>query len=181
MKNVCLRETFNFEDVRLKNFVHLTDEAEIIRKWRNNPKIRRWMFSDHIITPEEHRSFLKKLNEDDKNFYWLVENNEGICLGVVYLNKVDFKNKSAYLGVYSNPESVIKGKGQVLLNHLLKVAFEKANLYKVKLEVFEDNGRALSLYERNGFIEEDRLKKHVFRDGSWLNVIVLGLLNKNGS
>ncbi|HIP90070.1 MAG TPA: hypothetical protein EYH22_00770 [Candidatus Nanopusillus sp.] len=49
--------TLNFDFGKLKflNIINLNrEELEIIRNWRNKDEIRKWMYTDHIITLEEH-------------------------------------------------------------------------------------------------------------------------------
>ena len=84
------------------------------------------------------------------------------------------KHKSAYLGIYANPECKEKGRGKVLLKLLLKVAFDFFKLHTLKLEVFEDNNAAINLYKKLGFQEEGRLKEFILKDGKWKDVIIMG-------
>jgi sialic acid synthase SpsE len=45
-------------------------------------------------------------------------------------------------------------------------------------EVIETNERAISFYKKTGFSEEGRLKEFVFKDGRWLDVIVMGIIGE---
>lgn len=173
-KNICLGE------LELINFINLTDEEkEIVRKWRNRENVRKWMYTDRIISQEEHSKFIETLKKDKKNCYWfLKDKKKGDYVGVIYLNKVDFKNKNAYLGIYSNPEKKIKGAGTLLLGMLKNIAFKIAKLHTLKLEVIENNEQAIKFYKKLGFVNEGRLKEYVFKDGEWHDVIVMGIINK---
>lgn len=177
MKQIDLRQDFKTENLTLINFVFLTgEEKEMVRNWRNNENIRKWMYTDHAISQEEHFRFSENLKKDDRNYYWLVKDgNEYI--GVLYFNRVDFENESSYLGIYSNPCSEIKGKGKMLRNALMELAFQTANFHTMKLEVLEDNDRAIYLYNKAGFVEEGRLREIVFKDDRWRDVVVMGMIN----
>jgi len=118
------------------------------------------------------------LKSDNRNAYWLVE-SEGEYKGVVYLSRLDFKNRNGYFGIYSNPD--LKGVGNMLEGCLLKVAFDVACLHTLKLEVIKGNERALKLYERFGFKKEGELKDFVYKNGNYNNVFIMGILNKNGN
>lgn len=174
---------FEFDDSIIKNFVNLTQkEKKMVRKWRNSDNVRKWMYSDHIISHKEHYEFIETLKTDNKNFYWLVKNKKNENhVGVIYLNRVDFKNKNTYLGIYSNPDSKQKGVGSLLIEALKKIAFDIAKLHTLKLEVVDFNDRAISFYKNMGFTEEGRLKEFVFKDGKWHDVIIMGIINKNKS
>lgn len=172
-----LRKNITIRDIILKNFINLTvNEKEMVRNWRNNNAIRKWCYFEHIITVEEHYKFLKKLEADNHNFYWLVRNNNDY-IGVVCLNRVDFKNRNAYLGIYSNP--LIEGVGNSLIDCLKRIAFDIAHLHALKLEVIENNKKAISFFEKSGFKKEGILIDFIYKEGKYKNVIVMGLINKN--
>jgi len=46
----------------------------------------------------------------------------------------------------------------------------------VKAEIIETNERAINFYKKSGFVKEGRLKEFVFKDGKWLDVIVMGII-----
>lgn len=174
-----LRKNIELGEVLLKNFVNLSqEEKEMVRRWRNHPEVRKWMYTDHEISEEEHMEFLEKLKEDKKNFYYLVL-KDGKAIGVLYLNRVDFRNRNAYFGIYANPEEKIHGAGLVLEKTAIKLAFEVTNLHTLKLEVIEDNEKAINFYKRMGFLEEGRLREFVFKDGRWKDVIVMGMIESS--
>ncbi|MGB9874387.1 MAG: GNAT family N-acetyltransferase [Hydrogenobacter sp.] len=41
--------------------------------------------------------------------------------------------------------------------------------------MIETNERAINFYKRMGFREEGRLREFVFKEGRWLDVIVMGM------
>lgn len=168
------------DNTLLINFVNLSDgEKEIVRLWRNNEIITKWMYQDHLVSLEEHSNFINKLKADNNNFYWVIKKNTGDYIGVISLNKIDFRNKNAYFGIYSNPDSKSPGAGSLLIECLKKLAFDIANLHTLKLEVIESNERAIDFYKKSGFIEEGRLKEFVLKDDRWHDVVVMGIINRD--
>ena len=175
---INLKRDFNIDDFTLKSFLNLSDEEkEMIRNWRNHENIRKWMYSDSIISLEDHAKFLNQLKEDDKNFYWIVANKDGVYIGTIYLNRTDFNNRHAYMGIYSNPYSELKNKGTLLFQSFRKLAFELAKLHTLKLEVMDNNQKAIKFYKDFGFNEEGRLKEFVYKNGLWYDVIAMGITN----
>jgi UDP-4-amino-4,6-dideoxy-N-acetyl-beta-L-altrosamine N-acetyltransferase len=176
-----LIKDFNFQKFLLTNFVNLTeDEKRMVRDWRNVDNVRKWMYHDHIIAKDEHAKFIGKLREKDSDCYWLMKDKKGEYLGVVSLNRIEFRNRSAYIGIYSNPESKVPGKGSILMDALKKIAFDKYNFHTLKLEVIDCNERAINFFKKHGFVEEARLKELIYRDGKWHDVIVMGIVKKAG-
>ncbi|MEM1689050.1 MAG: UDP-4-amino-4,6-dideoxy-N-acetyl-beta-L-altrosamine N-acetyltransferase [Candidatus Hadarchaeales archaeon] len=174
LANLRLKK-FKIDDIELINFVNLNkDEKNIVLKMRNHDTVRKWMYNNRIISPHEHYRFIWSLKKDSKNFYFLVR-RQNKFMGVVYLTRVDFMNRNGYLGLYANPFFSEKKIGTILGNILLKLAFDIAGLHTLKLEVIEDNERAIHLYKKLGFVEEGRLREFVFRDGKWKDVIIMGM------
>ena len=170
-----LKSNIEIEEVLLRNFINLSEnELEMIRLWRNSPEVKRWMYNNKSISKEEHFRFVENLKKDTKNFYYLVSKDK-MNIGVIDLLRLDPINKNAYFGIYTNPEIKEKGLGSSLGKTILKLAFEILNLQTLKLEVFETNSRALQLYKKLSFKEEGRLREFVFRDGKWIDVIIMGM------
>jgi len=175
---IDLINNFNIDDVEIINFLNISnEEREMVLDWRNHENIRKWMYSDNIISPGEHINFINRLANDSNNFYWVVKTKGGFYLGTIYLNKTDFKHKHVYIGIYSNPYNKNKSKGHLLIQCIKKLAFEIAGLHTLKLEVIDSNQKAIDFYTKSGFSEEGRLKEFVFKDGQWHDVVVMGIVN----
>ena len=56
------------------------------------------------------------------------------------------------------------------------IAFEKMNLNRVYLRVFENNSRAIRVYERCGFQKEGVLREDHYAGGRYYNTLVMALL-----
>ena len=47
------------KEIKLINFTDLSnDEKKIILEWRNNPNIKKWMYTQSDITLESHLNFI---------------------------------------------------------------------------------------------------------------------------
>ncbi len=172
-----LHSDLEIEEYKLLNFVNLSNEdIEMIRVWRNHPNVRTWMYSQHKIGKEEHISFVEHLKKSYDSAYWLAE-SESNHLGVLYLNRINLRHKHAYMGLYTNPFQKVSGVGKILGRLVIRLAFDILDLHTLKLEVMEDNERAIKLYTKLGFKEEGKLKEFVNRDGKWIDVIVMGIIN----
>jgi UDP-4-amino-4,6-dideoxy-N-acetyl-beta-L-altrosamine N-acetyltransferase len=171
-----LRKDILLNEYILVNFINLTgDEKLEILKWRNDDKVRKWMFNDKIIETGNHLKFIDNLNNDHKNFYWRVSDNTGVKYGVISLNKIDADNGNSYLGIYKNPDLDKPGAGMSLMKALFHTAFNIAGLHTLKLEVTADNERAVNFYHKAGFCKEGRLRDFLNKDGRRLDVVVMGI------
>ena len=172
-----LTKDIYLSDSILINFQNLDNkEKEMVRTWRNNESIMKWMYQDHNITEVEHNNFIIKLKEDTKNLYWLLKNISGEYIGVISLNRIDFRNKNAYLGIYSNPESKLHA-GKLIISSVKELISNVIPLHTLKIEVIDNNERAINFYKKSGFNEEGRLKEFIHKNGEWHDAIVMGIIN----
>lgn len=171
-----LLKNIRFGDISLVNFINLSDGEKLeVLKWRNDERIRTWMFNDKPIEPGDHLRFIINLKDEKKNFYWVVKNLSNEPAGVISINKIDAANKNSYLGIYKNPFFAGKNAGEILINALKKVAFETCGLHSLKLEVVANNDRAIKFYEKHGFKTEGRLREFALKNGAWMDVVIMGI------
>ena len=139
------------EGVELIDFADLTQkEVMMILTWRNHKNVKKWMYFQDEISVEAHLGFIDEL-QFSKSRQYMVVKKDNKYVGVVYFTKIDGANKECYFGLYANPFEKIAGIGQILGDVCLKYILDLLNLNKIKLEVFSDNVRALSLYKKYNF------------------------------
>ena len=133
------------------DFVDLgIQELKMVLNWRNSSFVRKCMYSQGKISLEDHMEFIHGLQFSKEKQHMVVK-KEGKYIGVVNFTNINRENKSSYLGLYANPFKRTAGVGKTLQETCLKYIFELLNLKKIKLEVFSDNIRAITLYERFDF------------------------------
>ena len=69
-----------------------------------------------------------------------------------------------------------RGLGRKMLSELIRIAFLELGAHRVFLDVFEDNSRARHLYESVGFRHEGVMRDAACRDGHWLNLHLMSML-----
>ena len=159
----------------IQDFCDLTEPQQIeVLSWRNHPDVRKWQFNGDPIELEPHLSFVRSLmHRRSSDRYWRIGDT-----GVVYLNRISEVHQHAYLGMYANPFKAERGRGDALMGELCRQGFDELKLHSIRLEVFENNERAFRLYGRHGFKEEGRLASHIYFDGKWVSLIVMGRLSE---
>lgn len=172
-----IKDSFVLDNYKFESFSELDkDSLEMIRKWRNETRIRQWMYNDKIISKKEHTDFVKKLKGDRNNFYWLViDNKKNIVLGVIYFNDINYNYKSTYFGYYGNPNMINKGIGLIFDRLIIKLGFEKLGFHTIKAEIIEGN-KVIKIHEKMGFRIEGKKRDYIFRDNKWKDLIMIGLL-----
>jgi len=179
---INLIKDFNFNEIMFKNFINLSSkEKEVVRNLRNNRDVSKWMFTNRYIEREEHESFIQGLAGSNSSAYWLVKGNKGKYLGVISLTRLSLQNKNAYLGMYVNPCCRSQGTGTLIFKYFKKIVFNVFKLHSLRVEVIQDNSKAILFYKKIGFIKEGVLREFVYKNRKWCSVIIMGILKRDFS
>ncbi len=151
------------------------DELETIRVWRNAPNVRANMYTQQEISREEHLAWWENSAKLPENLYLMYENG-GRALGVVYFNRMDRVNRNAAWGFYASP-CAPKGTGSKMEFLALDYAFGELKLYKIYCEVLSYNSAVIKLHNKFGFSQEGVFKEQ-FRCGEeYVDIHRFGLLS----
>jgi len=71
-----------------------------------------------------------------------------------------------------------KGYGREAVGLLLDYAFRLRNWRRVWLRVWGNNERGIRAYRACGFVEEGRLRDHVWSAGAYYDLVVMGILRE---
>jgi putative acetyltransferase len=80
------------------------------------------------------------------------------------------------IGMSVHEEWQGKGVGSALMRAGIDLADNWLNLTRLELEVYTDNEPAVRLYERFGFEREGLLRQHAYRDGRYVDALVMARL-----
>ena len=102
---------------------------------------------------------------------------DGILIGHCALFNYNDTNRTCELGItIGDREYWGRGYGRETVRLLLDYAFRYRNIHRVFLTVHSRNERAIRSYRANGFVEEGRLRQHVWSDGAYLDLVLMGIL-----
>ena len=132
------------------SFIGLTNgQKNKVLEARNHPDVRKMMFNKKEITFEEHSIFLNELYDDlDRQYFAIMEDDN--LIGVISYTQIDWENRTAMFGIYSNLINKVQHSG----NKLMAASDLVSNILSIKyinLKVDEKNFRAISIYEKWNF------------------------------
>ena len=153
------------------------DQIKNIRHLRNLENIRKFMYTDHIITEQEHLNYITRLKNDKKNLVFIIFNHTNEIIGLVSLNSIDKLHKKADWAFYTNPE--IKNIGGVIEYYFIEFFFNQLNFEKLNCEVIENNISTQKLHKKFLFEEEGIKKENIIKDHKRINVHLYGLTKSN--
>jgi [ribosomal protein S5]-alanine N-acetyltransferase len=98
------------------------------------------------------------------------------CIGHVGLYGIDHRVRKAEFGITIHESQWEKGFGGQATSAVLEFGFSQLNLNKVSLTVLANNGRAIKLYEHMGFRQDGVLREEQFRDGRYVDMLLMSIL-----
>ncbi len=161
-----------FDDYNLRKLKE--QDLEQVLQWRNSDRIMRLGYTDHVISMEEHRAWFSRVKDSLTALHFIFE-HQGQPAGVAYFNQINRTHGTCMWGFYLGKTDLPRGSGMILgylaMNHI----FGEEHLCKVSGEVFDFNEASQRFFQRLGFIEEGQRKRHAFKDGRYIDVIIFAL------
>ena len=104
----------------------------------------------------------------------------GEFIGGCGLFNFDQTSMTAELGIgIGDPAYWGQGYGKEAVAMLVHYGFRYRNLHKVWLRVHAVNERAQRAYRACGFVEEGRLRAHVYSNGQYDDLVYMGILRQD--
>lgn len=156
-------------------------DAKGINELRRMPGV----FENILGIPSErikrNEDYIANMDRDTHQFVAVTKNNlgEDIIIGsaglTVYANPR--LRHSASIGIMVHKDYQNKGVGTALMKALIDIADNWLMLVRVELTVFEDNKRAIHLYEKFGFKKEGVKQLAAIRNGKYVNELIMARIN----
>jgi UDP-4-amino-4,6-dideoxy-N-acetyl-beta-L-altrosamine N-acetyltransferase len=148
-------------------------DLERVLVWRNNLEIRRYMYTQHMISLEEHVRWFEKASQDPKRHLLMFESN-AIPLGFINIHQIA-PGGIADWGFYAAPDAP-KGTGRQLGIATLRYAFTEAAVHKLCGQALIYNERSIRLHQSLGFQQEGILRQQHFDGLNYHDVMCFGLI-----
>lgn len=150
-------------------------EADLDRllEWRNSDKVRSFMYSSHLISPDEHLRWFEAICRDQSR-HPLVFMQDGLPSGFVNIGPVKAGGIADW-GFYAAPDTP-KGTGLRMGHCALQYAFDKLRLHKLCGEVLSSNEASQRFHLRLGFRQEGELEDQYFDGSRYHNILRFGLV-----
>lgn len=145
----------------------------MVLSWRNHPEIRRYMYTQHEISSDEHARWFARASQDSQR-HLLVFANEKTALGFINIHQIA-SGGIADWGFYAAPDAP-RGTGRALGQAALRYAFQVARLHKLCGQALAFNKRSIRFHLNLGFQREGVLRQQHFDGEQYHDVLCFGLL-----
>jgi RimJ/RimL family protein N-acetyltransferase len=117
------------------------------------------------------------LAADDRADYAITRPEDGLYVGEVVLNNIDWLNRSANFRIALAGRPFFgKGYGTEAIQLILAYGFRQLKLHRIELEVYDFNPRAQHVYEKVGFVREGLRRDVLLWEGEYHSAIVMSIL-----
>ena len=147
-------------------------DKDCILQWRNSDRVRCNMYSDHVISQQEHDAWFARALADTPGSY-LIFLYKDKPMGFVSFTNISTANGRCYWAFYLGETDVPRGAGSVMEFFALDYAFLTLKIRKLCCEVFTFNGSVIKLHEKFGFVQEGRFVEHYLKNGKYEDIVCL--------
>lgn len=142
------------------------------------------VFENILGIPSEQlkksENFIANIDNNQHNFVAVakLDNGEEKVVGSAALTVFQNRRRhSGALGIMVHKDYQNKGIGSALMKAIVDMADKWLMLVRLELTVFEDNERAIHLYEKFGFRIEGTKLLATIRNGKYIDEIMMGRIN----
>jgi UDP-4-amino-4,6-dideoxy-N-acetyl-beta-L-altrosamine N-acetyltransferase len=161
-------------------FLRVIEEKDIdpIRQLRNDPSTWMHLTDITLLSAKTQQRWYDSLSSRNDRKYFVLGDEEHEFLGIIRLDEIDQTNRSIRVGCDIVPAFRGQGFGTKAFQLIKKYCFDYLNMHRLWLAVLETNHVAIRLYEKHGFRVEGRYREAIFRDGKYLDYIIMSLLER---
>lgn len=164
--NVLLRQP---KESDIMDFLNVEVSQELVRMYGGDTK---------NISPKTKEIAEQFINAIFKNkLEWCVE-FEGRLVGQARLTVSEIDNRARYAVGLFEPTVWGRGLGTEITQLVLRYAFDELTLHRVDLRVLQYNNRAISCYEKCGFIQEGLEREGALIEGKYETDVFMSILDR---
>jgi UDP-4-amino-4,6-dideoxy-N-acetyl-beta-L-altrosamine N-acetyltransferase len=138
----------NREDYQLRKLEK--SDLEMVLNWRNSDRIRANMYTDYVISLEEHLAWYERI-KSDKTCIYLICEYQTKPIGLIYFTNIDKNNSKCYWGFYLGEIDAPLGCGIVMEFLALEYIFENRDIRKLCCGVLSFNDKVVKLHKKFRF------------------------------
>lgn len=168
--------TFSHEGLHLRT-IEPSDLSKIAAL-RNDESTWTQLTDPKPLGPADQKAWYESLGSRSGKLYFVAYDDQNPFIGLVRMDEIDHLNRSIRVGADVQVDLRGKGYGKAIYRTVLKYCFDQLNMHRVWLAVLSTNLKAKALYTRMGFKEEGRYRKAIFRDGDYVDYVLMSVLKE---
>lgn len=102
----------------------------------------------------------------------------GKIIGMISLVNIDYEHRSGEVGYWLGNQYWRRGITKEALSLILDFGFNNLELIRIYAKVLHPNLASIRLLQSAGFRYEGRVRKSVFREGSWFDELIFAMVDR---
>jgi len=155
----------------------------LICKWMNNPKVRRYARNIWPKTLEEVKKLFEPLPDRQMReiiVFTVYHKHAKRPIGSIGFNPIDWVSRNANIFIIiGEPEYWGKGIAGEASKLIINYGFTELNFHKIFAGVFTPNKRSLRVFQKLGFEKECVLKEEMYIDGQYHDIHRFALFKRD--
>ena len=154
------------------------EDAVRLHRWRNDWDVIATIMATYPTSVASFQVLPAERSPGYKHAEFIVERLEdGQPIGQAELEPWRPESRCARLSIMIGERGTRgQGYGTDAMRTLCRFGFEMMNLHRIELDVFAHNEAAIHVYEKVGFVREGLRKEAFWKEGRWLDIVGMGLL-----
>lgn len=155
-----------------------TADRDILKSLINDPEIEGQLGGKSFpVSDFTQENWIKSLaQEQNVSRYMVVSRESNETAGTIIMNDIDYVNGNAQIHIKLKPQFQGKGLGTDAIKLLVKYAFQELRLECIYAYIIDYNQASLKLVEACGFEIEGRLRKRIFKNGTFYDQYAVSIL-----
>ncbi len=152
------------------------DDVEMLQRWINTGHARDFILTRLPMSLEAERDWAANAAVNPNTPCYVIQTLDGTDIGTTSLK---IEGSRAMLGIAIHEERYWnRGLGTDAVRTLVDGAFRARALVRIELTVLPENARAIRCYERAGFAREGVLRRHIYQNGAYVDVVLMSVLHE---
>ena len=154
-------------------------DSDLLYQWIKDRDLLIYNASYYPVSESDHQLWLEKMmtKRSDLVIFVIELLDKQKAIGSCQLFNINWVHRNAELQIrIGDTEYLGKGYGSEAVSMLAQFGFNDLNLHRIYLQVFASNQRAINAYNKCGFKQEGIARESAFIDGSWEDIITMGIL-----
>jgi RimJ/RimL family protein N-acetyltransferase len=159
------------------------EDIERCYRWMNDPNIVRTLKSRYPIAFTNEAEWLEgamSASQNERHFA-IERKDDRSHIGNASIHDIDWVSRSGWFGLFiGEPTAWNRGFGKDAIATLVRFAFDEMNLVKLRIHVFDYNEKAKHVLQGHGFVQEGKLSRDFYREGTYHDIVILSVFREGG-
>lgn len=154
-------------------------DCELLRILMNSPAVETMTLGwHHPVSHAMQEKWILSYADSDTRMRWMIELANGTTLGMVTLTEIDWKNRTAVMGIKTNPyeKQRMEGDTKDASYAVIKYAFGELGLHRIESCLLKYNTFSRKLNESLGFQLEGVFRSKIYKNNKWHDVCCYAML-----